>query len=98
MGEHALDDAVGALPVLLDAAGVLGQVVEQVRTRRHRGCGGAVGLGEQFVFEVGDEFGGEGGEVVDEVERVLDLVRDAGGERAERSPASPAARVAAARL
>jgi hypothetical protein len=38
----------------------------------------------QNVLQFIDQFGGDAREIIDEVERVLDLVRDAGGELAER--------------
>ena len=36
------------------------------------------------VLQLVDQLAGDGREIVDEIERVLDLVRDAGGELAER--------------
>jgi hypothetical protein len=40
--------------------------------------------GLQHVVQLVDQLGRQRGEIVDEIERVLDLVRDAGGELAER--------------
>ena len=84
MQQHVLDDAVRAPAVLGDLLQIAlqrrGQIVDlgaQVVgdgefVRRHR----LVQLIQQIDRQIG--------EVVDEVERVLDLVRDAGGELAER--------------
>ncbi len=83
MLQHALDDVVGALAVLDDLFQVAGQQLHRI-----------VGLGALLLIEGGDSRSGrllqfveqldrETGEVVDEVQRVLDLVRNPGGELAE---------------
>ena len=85
MLQHALDDAVGALAVLGDLVEVAGQHLDRLvdlgalcprRASAMRRRGGLLQLVEQLDRQAG--------EVVDEVQRVLDLVRDAGGELAER--------------
>src|SRR5215470_17875723 len=84
MLQHALDDAIGA-------ASVLGDLYEIAGQHRYR----LVDLGSLFVAECIDRWSGgflqfveqldrEVGEIVDEIERVLDLVGDAGGQLAQR--------------
>ena len=84
MRQHAFDDVVGALSVLDDPLEVAGQRGEDFvdiaalflfQRRERRG-----GLLLQFV----EQFDRKAGEIVDEVERVLDLVRDSGRQLAER--------------
>jgi hypothetical protein len=81
--QHALDDAVGAPAVLGDLFEIAGQHVDRL-----------VDFGASVFVECGDagiggflqlvqQFDREAGKVVDEVERVLDLVRDAGCQLAE---------------
>ena len=79
MLQHALDDVVGAPAVLGDLFEIAGQHLDRlvdlgtlvlVERRDRRRCGLL-----QFV----EQFDREPGEVVDEVERVLDLVGDPGG-------------------
>ena len=80
MHEHTLDDAVRAPPVLGDLFEVAGQHVDDlvdlgallVAERRQCRCRGFLQLVQQFARQTG--------KVVDEVERVLDLVGDAGGQ------------------
>ena len=60
-----------ALQRIGDLADLCAQLTVEVRASK--------GL-PQFV----DEFDRDGGEIVDEIERVLDLVRDAGGQLPER--------------
>ena len=81
MQQHVLDDGVGALAVLHDLVEVAVSMLRQLRDLAAERLAEA-GLPSlaQFV----DQVDGERGEVVDEVERVLDLVGDAGGELAER--------------
>ena len=84
MLEHALDDAVGPPAVLGDLFEIAGQhrddfvdLGELVAVERRQGrCRGLLQLVEQFDREPG--------EIVDEIERVLDLVGDAGGQLAQR--------------
>ena len=84
MLQHALDDAVGAPAVLGDLFEIAGQhpddfvdigafVFSQPGDGRRRG-----------LLQLVEQFDREPGEIVDEVERVLDLVGDAGGQLAER--------------
>ena len=83
MCEHAGDDAVGAAAVLGDLAEIAGQCGDElVDVGAHIGaerchCGGRRLL--QFV----EQLDRQTGKVVDEIQRVLDLVRDPGGELAE---------------
>ena len=84
MGKHALDDVVGALAVRNDPLEIVGQrfddlidfaalaFVERRDRRRDRLL--------QFVQQPDRK----PGEIVDEIERVLDLVGDAGGELTKR--------------
>ena len=84
MLQHALDDVVGAPAVLGDFFEIAGQHLDRlvdlgalVLVERSDGrCGGLLQLVEQFDRQPG--------EVVDEVQRVLDLVGDPGGQLAER--------------
>ena len=86
MQQHALHDAVGPPPVL----GNLGQVAGQRRDQILQASASASrfepvhGRAERLL-ELVQQLLGQAGEVVDEVQRVLDLVRDAGGQLAERS-------------
>ena len=82
MQQHVLDDRVGALAVLHDLVEIALQHI-----------GDLVDLGAQLVVEMYaakrlaqfvDEFDRDGREIVDEIERVLDLVGDAGGQLTER--------------
>ena len=82
--QHALDDAVGAPAVLGDLFEVAAQHVDDlvdsgalVLAEHRHGRGRRL---PQFL----QQFARQVGEVIDEVERVLDLVRDAGGQLAER--------------
>ena len=79
---HALDDGVGAAPVLQHQAEVVGQdrggVVDLGAERRIEVGIGAVKCLTDLLAAVPRELG----EVEDEVERVLELVGDAGGEHA----------------
>ena len=89
MLEHALDDAVGPPAVLGDLFEIAGQhrddfvdLGELVAVERRQGrCRGLLQLVEQFDREPG--------KIVDEVERVLDLVGDPGGQLARARPSSP---------
>ena len=83
MQQHVLDDGIGALAVLHDLFQIVLQKPRQLIDF------GADLLRElswlEHVVQLVSQFGRKGGEIVDEVERVLDLMRDAGGELAERS-------------
>ena len=84
MREHALDDVVGALAVRNDPLEIVGQrfddLVDFAASFFVEGRDGRRGRLLQFVQQPDRK----PGEIVDEVERVLDLVRDAGRELAER--------------
>ena len=81
--QHVLNDGVGALAVLDH----LFQIAFQEFADFIQFFSPA-GLVECGIFEyfghLVDEFGRERGEIIDEIQRVLDFVRDAGGELAER--------------
>ena len=84
MRQHALDDAVGAPAVFGDLVEVAGQ---QVHRLLQLGALVLVRLGQQRVdrlLQLVEQLDRQAREVVDEVQRVLDLVGDAGGELAER--------------
>ena len=80
MFQHALDDVVGALAVLDDLLQVPGQHRDHllslgtpVTVERHeRGSGG--------LFKLIEQLGRKRREIIDEIERVLDLVRNPGGQ------------------
>jgi hypothetical protein len=83
--QHALDDAVGAAPMFNNFFQIAGQ---------HLDC--LVDFGTRVVVELSNhrsrrvlyliqQLNREPGEVVDEIERVFDLVGDAGGQLAECS-------------
>ena len=84
MFQHRLHDAVGASAVLGDLLQVAGQHGRDVVDL------GALLLGQPSeawrggLLQFAQQIHRQGGEVVDEVQRVLDLVRDARGELAER--------------
>ena len=82
MQQHVLDDGVGALAVLDDLFEIVlqqaGQFVDffpDLAVHRDR---------LEHVVQLVGQFCRQRREIVDEIERVLDLVRDAGGELAER--------------
>ena len=81
--QHVLDDRVGALAVAArpcrDCRRSCRSVRRPPRVRRSRAAR-ARGTSREFV----EQFARERREIVDEVQRVLDLVGDAGGELAER--------------
>ena len=83
MRQHALDDGVGAAAVLADLPQIVDQCGQQIL-----GVGAPVVAerGEGLVQDVpkfSEKLGREVGEVVDEVERILDLVGDAGDQLAQ---------------
>ena len=83
--QHVLDDAVGATAVLGHLRQVIGQHAGQLVDLRP-GTGAEHGLaGLEGLAQLADQLDREIGEIVDEVQWVLDLVRDSRGELAERS-------------
>src|SRR5688572_6027528 len=82
MQEHVLDDGISAFPVLNDLVEIAAQHVRELVYFRPKAVVERSALERlaQFVHQLA----GKGGEIVDEVERILDLVRDAGGELAKR--------------
>ena len=84
MRQHALDDAVSAPAVFDDLGQVAGQQVHRVL---QLGALVLVRLRQQRIdrlLQLVEQLARQAREVVDEVQRVLDLVGDAGGELAER--------------
>ena len=82
MQQHTLDDPVGPLAVLHDLFEIAAQRVGQfldvgVRFRVNRQAA-------QGLLQFANQFGRDAGKIVDEIERVFDFVRDAGGKLAER--------------
>ena len=83
MQQHVLDDRIGALAVLhhlfeiaLQHMGELVDLLARLVVERGR---------LEHVVQFVDQFRRQRREIVDEIERVLDLMGDAGGELAERS-------------
>ncbi len=82
MQQHVLDDRIGTLAVLHDLVEIVAQGVRQFGDF---GPGLVVGCHpRQRLFQFVDQLDGNAREIVDEIERVFDLVRNAGGELAER--------------
>ena len=84
MLQHALDDAVGPPAVLGDLFEIAGQhrddfvdLGEVVAVERRQGR-------RRGLLQLVEQFDRQPGKIVDEVERVLDLVGDAGGQLAQR--------------
>src|SRR5215468_4347338 len=81
--QHVLDDGVGAFTVLHDLVEIVAQGVRQFGY-----FGECISIDLRFAesfLKFVDQFSRYTREIVDEVERVLDLMGDAGGELAERS-------------
>ena len=83
MRQHALDDAVGAPTVLGDFLQIAGQHPDDLvdlRTRiiGERCYGWCCGL-----FQLAKQFDRQVGEIINEIERVLDLVGNPGGQLAQ---------------
>ena len=74
MFEHSFDNVGGPVAVMQNFSKVVFQVGEQFHFELVIALGLLV-----FFFEFPDQFGTEFGEVVDEVERVLNFVGDTGG-------------------
>jgi len=81
MQQHILDDGVGAFAVVGDLVEIIAQRGGEIGD-----VGARLGVGLdllQSLAQLVDQLDGDTGEIVDEVERVLDFVGDAGGELAE---------------
>src|SRR5215469_7704878 len=84
MRQHALDDAVGAAAVLGDLVEIAGQHADRLVEFRTGSLVERSDAGRSHFLQLVEKFDREPSEVVDEVERVLDFVGDAGGQLAER--------------
>ena len=82
MQQHVLDDGVGALAVLHDLFEIAFQHLRQLADLAALLLSSAAL--EQALRQFVDQLGRQRREIIDEVERVLDLVRDAGRKLAER--------------
>ena len=82
--EHALDDVVGALAVFGDLFEIARQHADRLIQLRAFVLAERFGRRPDGLLQLTEQFVGERGEVVDEVEGVLDLVRDPGGELSQR--------------
>ena len=77
MQQHVLDDGVGPLAVLHNPFEVAAQGAGELPDF---GAGLFVGFdADESVFQLLDQFDGNPREIIDEIERVLDLVGDASG-------------------
>ncbi len=81
--QHVPDDGIGTLAVLHDLREIALQHLRQLGDVLARP--GIQRRALQFLRELVDQFHRQGREIVDEIQRVLDLVRDAGSELAEGS-------------
>jgi hypothetical protein len=81
--QHVLDDGVCALAVLHDLVEIVAQGVRQFGYFGQR-ITIDLHFAESFLQFV-DQLDRDTGEIIDEIERVFDLVSDAGGKLAERS-------------
>jgi hypothetical protein len=81
--QHVLDDGVCALAVLHDLVEIVAQGVRQFGYFGQR-ITIDLPFAESFLQFV-DQLDRDTGEIIDEIERVFDLVSDAGGKLAERS-------------
>src|SRR5262245_56479635 len=79
--QHVLDDGIGTLTVLHDFVEIAPQDVRQLS---NFGTYFLVQWALQDALQFVDQLAGDSREIVDKVERVLDLVRYAGGELTER--------------
>src|SRR5208337_3800257 len=81
MQEHVLDDRVSALAVLDDLVEVAVNRADQLF--RLLALARLERRALDHIGELADQLARQGREIIDEIERVLDLVGDAGGELAE---------------
>ena len=81
MQQHVLDDGVGPLAVLHDFVEIAAQGVRQLH---NFSAGFIVQWPFQGILQFINQFARDRREIIDEIERVLDLVRDTGGELTER--------------
>ena len=77
MQQHVLDDGIGTLAVLHDLFKIAAQHVTQFG--HLRGDAGFELRALDRLLQLAEQFGGDRRKIIDEVERILDLVRDAGG-------------------
>jgi hypothetical protein len=82
MQQHVLDDGVGALAVLDDFFEIVFQHGRQFVDFRPDLVAERGGL--EHVIQFIGQFSRKRREIIDEIERVLDFMRNAGGELAER--------------
>ena len=80
--QHVLDDGIGTLAVLHDLLEIAAQHVRQLVDLLARLVVDRQALHD--ALQLVDQLARDGREIVDEIERVLDLVRDAGSELTER--------------
>ena len=80
MFQHAFDDVVGALAVLGDFLEVAGQHLHRLIDLGARVSAECRDCRCRGLLQLVEQFDRQAGEIVDEVERVLDLVGDAGGQ------------------
>ena len=82
MQQHVLDDAIGTLAVLHDLLEIAAQHVRQLVDLLARLVVDRQALHD--ALQLVDQLARDGREIVDKIERVFDLVSDAGGELTER--------------
>ena len=70
MQQHAFDYAVGPVAVLSDLAQVVGQHVDDFVERNPPFLAQSLAQRRQFVLQLVEQIERQGGEVVDEIERV----------------------------
>ena len=84
MRQHALDDPVGAPSVLGDLVEVAGEHPDELVGLGAPAAARRFELAPVASFSSSEQLDREIGEIVDEIERVLDLVGDAGRQLAQR--------------
>ena len=81
--QHVLDDGIRALAVLDDLLEIAAQHIRVSSLISLRRFSSSVHV-FQGVLQLINQFARNPGEIVDEIERVLDLMRDAGGQLTKR--------------